>query len=172
MDIINRILTDKEVLRFCNFIKKIDVEPISSRLLIVKTLIHNLNFKLVVAYALTENSSFAAKNMFYLLKLCCCKDNPTKFKLIVLGDLNATTSLYKHHISINGNKPHFPMNYTANDNDDRMVDFCCEYGLCMNSTFFIHNEAKRVTWHNPDKRTKKKLDYILCEPWIKQCMIA
>ena len=30
---------------------------------------------------------------------------------------------------------------------------------------------KRVTWHSPDKRTKKKLDYILCEPWIRQYML-
>ena len=110
----------------CNFIKIIDVEPILSRLIIVKTLIHNLNFKFVVADAPTEDSSSASKNKFYhQIKLCCCKDNPTKFKLIVLGDLNATTSLYKHHISFNGNKPHFPMSCTASDNGDRMVDFYC-----------------------------------------------
>ena len=71
-----------------NFIKIIDVESISLRLIIVKTLIHNLNFKFVVAYAPTEDSSSASKNKFHhQLELCCCKDNPTKFKLIVLGDL-------------------------------------------------------------------------------------
>ena len=87
------------------------------------------------------------------------------------GRVHKTASLYKHHISFNGNKPYFSMSYTANGNGDRMVDFCCEYGLSISSTFFIHSEAKRVTWHSPDKRTKKKLDYILCEPWIRQYML-
>jgi len=52
-----------------------------------------------------------------------------------------------------------------------MVDFCCEKGLCITSTFYIHKQTKTVTWDSPDKITKKKLDYILCEPWLRQYML-
>ena len=62
-------------------------------------------------------------------------------------------------------------NFIANNNSERMKDFCCEYGLCISSTFYIHKETKKVTWHSPDKKTKKKLDYMLCEPWLRQYMM-
>ena len=90
-----------------SLIKLIDVEPISSRLPVVKTLIHNLNIKFVVAYAPTEEGSSELKNKFYYqLNLCCTVAK--REKLVVLGDFNATTSLHKSHCSFNGTKSNYP----------------------------------------------------------------
>jgi len=43
------------IIKQCNFIKLLDIEHISSRLMTVRVLIHNLNFKFVIAYAPTED---------------------------------------------------------------------------------------------------------------------
>ena len=50
------------IVKKCSSIKLIDVEPISSRLLVVKTLIHNLNIEFLVAYVPTKEDSSEVKN--------------------------------------------------------------------------------------------------------------
>ena len=62
------------------------------------------------------------ENQFYKeLNLACIQETSQKHeKLIVLGDFNATTSLTESHSSFNRQKPHYPINYTANNNGERM----------------------------------------------------
>ena len=159
------------LIKSCNYIRIEDVEAISPRLMIVKLFVHNTNLKFVVAYAPTEDKSDEIKNEFYekLIAICQKGQNAKHQKLIVMGDMNATTSLYQQHCSFNGNK-HI-QNYTANDNGERLIQFCRDKGLCMSSTYFINKEQKKIAWNSPDGKTKKKLDYILCEPWIRQYML-
>ena len=159
------------LIKSCNYIRIEDVEAISPRLMIVKLFVHNTNLKFVVAYAPTEDKSDEIKNEFYekLIAICQKGQNAKHQKLIVMGDKNATTSLYQQHCSFNGNK-HI-QDYTANDNGKRLIQFCRDKGLCMSSTYFINKEQKKITWNSPDGKTKKKLDYILCEPWIRQYML-
>ena len=74
--------------------------------MIVKLFVHNTNLKFVVAYAPTKDKSDEIKNEFYekLIAICQKGQNAKHQKLIVKGDMNATTSLYQQHCSFSGNK--------------------------------------------------------------------
>ena len=40
--------------------------------------------------------------------------------------------------------------------------------LCISSTYFEYPVENRYTWYSPDKKTKKKNDYVLVEPYVQQ----
>ena len=42
----------------------------------------------------------------------------------------------------------------------------------MSSTYFDYPAENRSTWYSPDKKTKKKNDYVLVEPYVQQFITA
>ena len=56
----------------------------------------------------------------------------------------------------------------CNDNGQRLKSFSRQFKMCMPQTYFEHSLDERITWHSPDKKTKKILDYILVPKFINQ----
>lgn len=159
------------IIKVCKYIEIEDVEAISPRIIIARLKIHNLHYKFVVTYAPTEDKSHSAKNKFYheLLNHAVKDEDKKHQKLIIMGDMNATTTMTNKHCAFNGIK--VVDDVESNDNGERLIDFCREKALSISSTFFIHNQQQTTTWISPDGKTKKKLDYILCESWVRKYMM-
>ena len=158
------------LIKRCNYIKIIDVELYSPRILIARPTIHNINLKIIVIYAPHENLSSDLKNAFYNnLANQFKKDiNNKKQKLMVIGDFNASIIFAKPNCSYSGSK-HLE-DTSTNDNGSRLLEFCRDNNLCISNTWFTHKVSRKMTFLSADGKTRKTLDYILCEKWIQQYM--
>lgn len=130
------------IIKICPYIQIEDIETISPRLIIARLKIHNLNYKFVVTYAPTEDKTNAVKDQFYhqLCKFSVKDESKKHQKLIVLGDMNATTTITDKHCAFNGIKA--VDNVESNNNGQRLIDFCREKTLCISSTFYIHKKIR------------------------------
>ena len=119
-------------------------------------------------YAPNENLSSDLKNAFYNnLANQFKKDiNNKKQKLMVIGDFNASIIFAKPNCFYFGTK-HLE---DTNDNGSRLLEFCRDNNLCISNTWFTHKVSREMTFLSPDGKTRKTLDYILCEKWIQQYM--
>ena len=118
------------------YIKIDHLESISSRILIARLTIHNMNFKIIVVYAPLEALSPSTKHHFYseLQKHCAEDEEKPHQKLFVIGDFNATTSIAKEHCSFTETR--VIENITNNDNGNRMLEFCRNNELCISNIWF------------------------------------
>ena len=57
---------------------------------------------------------------------------------------------------------------TTNENGELFLDFCAQKHLSIANSWFHHPQKHRITWHSPDQRTKKVIDYSVCESWLRQ----
>ena len=139
------------------------------RVMGINLIVHGFNLRIVNAYAPTDcDNSVEKKQKFYSdLKKACQKNNKHQ-KLLVAGDFNATTEVARYKSNFDGKKPVADNNF--NDNGQRLKQFCRSYHLNISSTFFKHKLLHRYTWYSNDRKTKKILDYILCEQYLQQYM--
>ena len=56
----------------------------------------------------------------------------------------------------------------CNDNCQRLKSFSQQFKMYMPQTHFECSLDERISWHSPDKKTKKILDYILVPKFINQ----
>ena len=88
------------------------------------------------------------------------------YKLIIAGDFNAETSFVYSKTEFDGSNVMY--DEICNDNGQRLKSFSRQFKMCMPQTYFEHSLDERITWHSPDKKTKKILDYILVPKFINQ----
>ena len=137
------------------------------RIMAINLKIYGFCLRVVNAYAPTETGgSKSEKDTFYrnLSKACNIKERNRK--LLVLGDLNATTSLAYRKSCFDGVKVLPDDNF--NENGSKLKSFCRKMKLGMASTFFDYPMNERVTWYSCDKKTTKKNDFVLPESFIQQ----
>ena len=49
----------------------------------------------------------------------------------------------------------------ANENGERLINFCGENGMVIGGTLFQHKKIHKMTWKSPDGRTENQIDHIL-----------
>ena len=129
--------------------------------------VNGFNLRVVNAYAPTDcDGTPDQKRKFYNDLTKAFSTNCKNQKLLVAGDFNATADVARYKCNFNGIKVVPDTNF--NDNGQRFKDFCRAKKLNISSTFFKHKLLHRYTWYSNGKRTKKILDYILCEQYIQQ----
>ena len=128
--------------------------------------IYGFNVKIVNAYSPTEVCSETMKDSFYKLLQKSCQKTEKHEKLVIAGDLNAKTSLALKKCCYDGSNIIF--DEECNDNGERLKTFCMRNKLCISSSFFDYPDENRYTWYSCDKKTKRKNDYVLVEPFVQQ----
>ena len=129
--------------------------------------VNGFNLRVVNAYSPTDcDGSPEQKRKFYSDLTKACQTNSKHQKLLIGGDFNATTDIAKYKSNFDGKKPIADDKF--NDNGQRLKQFCRNHKLNISSTFFKHKLLHRYTWYSNDKKTKKILDYILCEQYLQQ----
>ena len=68
-------------------------------------------------------------------------------------------------------KAPYSENDTYNENGELFLNVCAENHLSVMNTWFDHPLKHIITWHSPDKRTKKVIDYSIMESWLRQYVI-
>ena len=137
------------------------------RIMSINLKIYGFCLRVVNAYASTETGGSKNEKDTFFRNLCkACNVKEKHRKLLVLGDLNATTSLAYRKSCFDGVKVIPDDNF--NENGSRLKSFCRRMKLGMASTFFDCSLNERVTWYSCDKKTTKKNDYVLPESFIQQ----
>ena len=129
--------------------------------------VNGFNLRVVNAYSPTDcDGTPEQKRKFYSDLTKACHVSSKHQKLLIGGDFNATTDIAKYKSNFDGKKPIADDKF--NDNGQRLNQFCRNHKLNISSTFFKHKLLHRYTWYSNDKKTKKILDYILCEQYLQQ----
>jgi hypothetical protein len=117
---------------------------------------NDINF--VVAYAPTESSG----DVLELDRFYCDLDHALKDcvsgKIIVGGDFNCRIGVdYEPLRHVVGKW----CGLFTSDNGDRLIDFCHQNGLRVESTFFRHRLRQRTSWIHPATGRRELLDLLL-----------
>ena len=137
------------------------------RIMALNLKVYGFNIRVVNVYAPTESGgSQNEKDIFYRAVNKACTTAEKRQKLIVLGDLNAKTSLAYKQCCFDGVK--IVPDEEFNDNGSRLKSFCRKNRLCIASTFFEYSPRERFTWYSCDKKTTNINDYVLPESFIQQ----
>ena len=157
------------MIRQCKEVSFDDPDVMDARIIAINIKVKGYAIRLVNAYAPTNcDSPESSKDTFYRLLRKSTKKQFKQQKLIVNGDLNATTELSTKQCYFDGKC--LVEDSLCNDNGQRLKQFCQEKFLCMSQSFFDHPIESRYTWYSGDGITKKVLDYILVEAYTQQYM--
>ena len=157
------------MIRQCKEVTFDDPDVLDTRVIALNIKIKGYAIRLVNAYGPTNcDSSETSKDNFYRLLRKSTTKQFKQQKLIVNGDLNATTELSTKQCYFDGKC--LVEDSLCNDNGQRLKQFCQEKLLCMSQTYFDHPIESRYTWYSGNGITKKVLDYILVEPFTQQYM--
>ena len=148
-------------------IEVVDPDFQDPRIIAMNLKVYGFNLRIVNVYAPTDSGgSQNEKDVFYRAVNKACKSTEKRQKLLVLGDLNAKTSLAYQKCCYDGIKV-IPDN-DFNDNGSRLKSFCRQNRLCIASTFFDYTLHERATWYSCDKKTTNVNDYVLPDPFIQR----
>ena len=137
------------------------------RIMAINLRINGFNMRIVNGYSPTNSGgSDSQKNIFYRsLKAACVKTHKHQ-KLVIMGDLNATTNIATYKSCYDGIK--ILEDLYCNDNGSRLKAFCRSIKLSIASTFFEYPISNRYTWYSNNKRTRKIIDFVLVEQFVQQ----
>ena len=115
------------------------------------------NITVIQVYAPTSNAEEAEVQQFYedlqdLLEL-----TPKKDVLFIIGDLNAKVGSQETP----GVTGKFGLG-VQNEAWQRLIEFCQENAMIIESTVFQQNKRKLYTWTSADGQHRNQIDYILC----------
>ena len=130
----------------------------SERILVLrmKTPTGFVNFMSV--YAPTLTSSTEAKDQFYEDLEETVSQIPRSESVYLLGDFNARTgSDWQAWPACLG---HFGVG-KLNENGQRLLELCCNRGLCITNTYFKCKELHKVSWRHPRSRHWHQLDLVI-----------
>ena len=123
------------------------------------------------AYAPTDSTkSDTAKSSFYsaLSKAKKYLDEFPKFKVVALGDFNATISTMSKdsgawdQVLGHNNSDRV----TTNNNGERLLMWCLKNKILLANTLFRSKRIHRETWQNPATKRWKRIDYIGVSKWL------
>ena len=130
-----------------------------------------MRLSILNAYAPTDSSkSDAAKSAFYsaLTKAKKELDGYPKFKVLTLGDLNATISsgskdsgAYDKVLGHNNSDK-----VETNGNGERLLTWCLKNNCNLVNTMFRTKRIHRGTWLNPLTKKWKRIDYVCTSNWV------
>ena len=81
-------------------VELVEVEYLDSRIVVLHARVYGCLLKAINCYAPTEDSSDSSKEFFYKNLKKQCSNVPPKYKVICLGDFNATTSASWYNSSL------------------------------------------------------------------------
>lgn len=136
------------------------------RIIALNIEINGFKIRLVNAYAPTETASDSQKDTFYRALIKACATRTIHQKLMIAGDLNATTSISLQKCNYDGSG--LVEDGICNDNGARLKRICRKLKLCISQSYFDYPLHERYTWYSADGVTKKVLDYMLVEKYIQQ----
>ena len=113
---------------------------------------------LVCIYAPTLTSSAEAKDKFYDDLSAIIRRIPDKEHLFILGDFNARVGA--DHNSWPSCLGQFGIG-KINENGQRLLEVCCQHGLCVTNTFYSTKFQHKVSWRHPRSKHWHQLDLIL-----------
>ncbi|XP_066288323.1 craniofacial development protein 2-like [Branchiostoma lanceolatum] len=132
-------------------------QPVSDRIIYARFNAKHMKVSVIQVYACTEAAEDESKDDFYE-QLQTTLDNTPKYDMtIVMGDFNA--KLPKNRTgweNILG--PHGSAE--ANDNGQRMLEFCQRNNLQITNTYFKQKRIHKATWKSPDGKTENEIDYV------------
>ena len=128
--------------------------------------IAGLNVKIVACYGPTEKRSESLKNDFWR-ELNKAKTVQAKQQLLVMGDLNAQTSLTRRPQPTNFHGQAVLDEY-HNDNGERLVNFISETSFYLLNTCFRHRPIHKYTWYSNDGITRRTLDYMISTQFLRK----
>jgi len=146
-------------------IEIVEVTPVNGRIIVADVIVHGCSLRVINCYAPTEGDSDSTKNAFYYALNKQFKCDKT-FKIVCLGDFNATTSASWRNCSLRENI--VIDNLEVNNNGERFHQLLNTHCLSVLNTWFDHKKCRRITWHSPDGTTKKIYDFILVGSWLRQ----
>ena len=115
-----------------------------------------LNINIVQVYAPTNDAPAEEKDDFYTRLQEVVDKLPIRDVNVVMGDLNAKVgcdnSSLEHIMGRHGVGE-------ANDNGERLQDFCAFNRLVIGGTVFPHKKIHKTTWTSPDGRTENQIDH-------------
>ena len=133
-------------------------QPVSDRLLCARLAHKHGCISVVVAYAPTEASSEADKDLFYNQLGDALNAVPPHDIIVCLGDFNAVTgedrSGFEEVVGNFGSG-------NRNDNSVRFLSACAAYRLSVIGSFYQRKDIYRHTWISNDGHTRKEIDHIL-----------
>ena len=142
-----------------------------ARIITAKVRSRGVRFALLNAYAPTEASgSENAKSCFYssLNKAKQYLDKMPKFKLIALGDFNATISAHSKTSgawdSVLGHNNSDRVE--TNNNGERLLTWCSKSKLKIVNSIFRTKRIHRGTWQHAATGKWKRLDYVCTTSWL------
>ena len=148
-------------------------EHLQARIISATVSVRGMRLAILNVYAPTDASdSESAKNIFYasLNKAKIYLDNTPKYKVIPLGDFNATisstsknTGSWNEVLGSNNSD-----RVDTNDNGERMLTWCLRNKMRIINSFFRTKRIHRGTWRNPATGKWKRIDYICASAWISQ----
>ena len=133
------------MIKQCKEVSFDDPDVMDARTIAMNIKVKGYAIRLVNAYAPTNcDSSESSKDTFYRLLRKSTKKQFKQQKLIVNGDLNATTELSTKQFYYDGKC--LVEDSLCNDNGQRLKQFCQEKLLCMSQSFYDHPIENRYTW--------------------------
>ena len=134
-----------------------------------KTSNKDINLRLILAYAPTEDKDEDVKDDFYdQLDKIYRDSHIEKNVTMLLGDLNAKVGqdndnteriMGKHGLG------------TMNDNGERLISFCMEHDLVIGGTLFPHKKIHKATWKSPDQTTLNQIDHICISKKFRRSLL-
>ena len=152
---------------------KSTTEHLAARIISAHVRVHGMDLALLNAYAPHDATpSEASKDSFYvaLSKAKHELDKTPRFKIIPLGDFNATISSDSKSSgawdSVLGRNNSDRV--TTNGNGDRLLKWCVNNNMMIMNSFFASKRIHRETWRNPATGTWKRIDYICATRWVSK----
>ena len=144
---------------------------LDARIIAAKVKVGNMRLALLNAYAPTEaNGSETVKSSFYkaLSKAKSALGKTPKFKLVTLGDFNATISSQSKTSgdwdSVLGHNNSDRV--VTNDNGERFLTWCYQNQMRIVNSMFRTKRIHRATWQHAATGKWKRLDYICTTSWV------
>ena len=131
---------------------------VCERIITVRMMSTAVPLNIICVYAPTLPSTDDVKDDFYDRLSAIVRAIPSSENLVVLGDFNARVGadhdswpvcLGRHGVG------------RINSNGQRVLEFCCQQGLCVTNTFFAGKERHKVSWMHPRSKHWHQLDLVL-----------
>ena len=133
---------------------------ISSRIISIQIAAKPMNITIIQVYAPTSEYTDEDIELFYELIENTVLKTPKKDFLVILGDWNAKAGGADAH-SIWPNSIGRFGHGSTNCRGERLLEFSEKHKFVLANTLFNHKNSRRTTWHSPNGKIHKQIDYIL-----------
>ena len=131
------------------------------------------NFYVICCYSPTEDKPASTKENFYSTLHKLIDARPNKQEILILGDMNATCHAASSYTRMHGSLITLPDNTVCNDNGHRLINLARLKDLTILNTWYNCSKPQQMlTWHSPDEKNIKCIDYAVRSKNLRKCMIS